>query len=721
MEGKGKKKNKKKVLEPSQADNTKTQKANNEVNNKTLPTKEQNMLNKAVKFYEQNQHKQGLKICKQILSNNKCSGHTETLAFKGLMLQELGRNSEAEEAIRLGLKNDPRNLGCWKALAKLHREAKNLKDSIKCLRNCLKLSPGNLDILRNLSDLAIQTSDLEGYSKARFDILQLKPTQRAAWGGLAVSHHLLGDYEMALAVLDEFDASQSQVNRSLVGDMIQSVFNKKTDYNYEYSEILKYHFKVLVEAGRLENALKFLQANRDSITDKVFLLDEECELRMKMSPDKEQIVKVLLDLIQRNPYRTDYYEKFIQVSEMTKEEDILNFLSGEEEKHKSNSVPVLLSLKYAADDNFRSKFAELITKKLEKGILTAFTPLASLYTSQHKAETIGAVLGDLSKEKDDRPAVLLFYHAQHAYHRNQLAEANSIMDEVLTKASEHPEPEFHLFKGKLLHKSKKTSEAIEEVSKAFQLDPTDKYIGSKLAKYQLADNRVEDAVATMANFTKPGVKPVEYLEEIQDTPFILNLARAYSRLGKHEYTVKYCYIILDIFQRMEDDLIDFHQFSLTKLRLCAYHSTIKQIQSIRNHPDFVNAAMLGVEGLIQLYDKNSEAGTQNPNSKKGKKITQETGGRLDIGRIEQCDHLAETAEFIRHLDIVGPEYPRSHEVKAEVYVRRSKPLLVARSVSRLGKDADTKKFLLWIQRYLETEDLNENIVKVLQSFLEDRI
>ena len=30
---------------------------------------------------------------------------------------------------------------------------------------------------------------------------------------------------------------------------------------------------------------------------------------MKMSSDKEQTVKVLSDLIQRNPYRTEYYEK----------------------------------------------------------------------------------------------------------------------------------------------------------------------------------------------------------------------------------------------------------------------------------------------------------------------------------------------------------------------------------------------------------------------------
>ena len=45
-------------------------------------------------------------------------------------------------------------------------------------------------------------------------------------------------------------------------------------------------------------------------------------------------------------------------------------------------------------------------------------------TNPSKAETIGAVLGDLSKEKDDRPAVLLFYHAQHAYYRNQLAEVS---------------------------------------------------------------------------------------------------------------------------------------------------------------------------------------------------------------------------------------------------------------------------------------------------------
>jgi peptide alpha-N-acetyltransferase len=65
-----------------------------------------------------------------------------------------------------------------------------------------------LQILRDLSLLQIQIRDLEGYRDTRYQLLQLRPTQRVSWIGYAMSYHLLKDYNIALSILDEFAKTQ---------------------------------------------------------------------------------------------------------------------------------------------------------------------------------------------------------------------------------------------------------------------------------------------------------------------------------------------------------------------------------------------------------------------------------------------------------------------------------------------------------------------------------
>ena len=99
------------------------------------------------KCYEQKQYKNGLKFAKQILSNPKFQEHggklnrafsvlgkcitilllrksflyliyaticiTETLAMKGLTLNNLGRKEEAYDYVRRGLRADLRSHVCW--------------------------------------------------------------------------------------------------------------------------------------------------------------------------------------------------------------------------------------------------------------------------------------------------------------------------------------------------------------------------------------------------------------------------------------------------------------------------------------------------------------------------------------------------------------------------------------------------------------------------------
>ncbi|MGH0139066.1 UNVERIFIED_CONTAM: hypothetical protein FKN15_068150 [Acipenser sinensis] len=136
--------------------------------------------------YEHKQYRNGLKFCKQILSNSKFAEHGETLAMKGLTLNCLGKKEEAYDL----------------------RSDKKYDEAIKCYRNALKWDKDNLQILRDLSLLQIQMRDLEGYRETRYQLLQLRPAQRASWIGYAIAYHLLEDYEMAAKILEEFRKTQ---------------------------------------------------------------------------------------------------------------------------------------------------------------------------------------------------------------------------------------------------------------------------------------------------------------------------------------------------------------------------------------------------------------------------------------------------------------------------------------------------------------------------------
>ena len=55
-----------------------------------------------------------------------------------------------------------------------------------------------MQILRDLSLLQIQIRDLEGYRDTRYQLLQLRPTQRVSWIGYAMAYHLLNDFAALL-------------------------------------------------------------------------------------------------------------------------------------------------------------------------------------------------------------------------------------------------------------------------------------------------------------------------------------------------------------------------------------------------------------------------------------------------------------------------------------------------------------------------------------------
>lgn len=129
--------------------------------------------------------------------------------MKGLTLNCLGRKEEAYEFVRRGLRNDLKSHVCWHVYGLLQRSDKKYDEAIKCYRNALKWDKENIQILRDLSLLQIQMRDLEGYRETRYQLLKLRPGQRASWIGYAISYHLLKDHEMAFTILEEFRKTQN--------------------------------------------------------------------------------------------------------------------------------------------------------------------------------------------------------------------------------------------------------------------------------------------------------------------------------------------------------------------------------------------------------------------------------------------------------------------------------------------------------------------------------
>lgn len=128
--------------------------------------------------------------------------------MKGLILNYCNKKAEAYECAAKGLKNDLKSHVCWHVYGLLQRSDRKYDEAIKCYRNALKCDPDNLQILRDLSLLQIHIRDLEGYKDTRYQLLQLRPTQRASWIGYAMAYHLLSNFEIANNILEEFCKTQ---------------------------------------------------------------------------------------------------------------------------------------------------------------------------------------------------------------------------------------------------------------------------------------------------------------------------------------------------------------------------------------------------------------------------------------------------------------------------------------------------------------------------------
>ncbi|XP_013092787.2 N-alpha-acetyltransferase 15, NatA auxiliary subunit-like [Biomphalaria glabrata] len=708
-----------------------------------LPPKENAFFKRILKCYEQKHYKSGLKFAKQILSNPKFAEHGETLAMKGLTLNCLGRKEEAYDFVRRGLRNDLTSHVCWHVYGLLQRSDRKYDEAIKCYRNALKWDKDNLQILRDLSLLQIQMRDLEGYRETRYQLLALRPGQRASWIGYAMAYHLLKDYDMCLKILEEFRKTQTP----------------KPVYDYEHSELLLYQNMVMQEAGMNQEAIEHLKTFDKQIVDRLYVQETTAHLYMFLG-QPEKAAEIYRELLSRNPENWNYYKGYEKALFLEdKPDERMKMYRSIMEQFPRATMPKRLPLDFATDDVFRDLIDDYLKKSLRKGVPPSFVSIKSVYKDPVKVKVIEDLVlsyvdnliktGKFDSKGEVEPATSLlwayYYLAQHFDYLKNIEKAL----EYVNLGIEHTPLliELYVLKAKIYKHAGDMDEAVRLMDEAQSLDTADRYINCKCAKYMLRANLIQEAAEMCSKFTREGVSAVENLNEMQCMWFQTECSFAYKRLGKWGEALKKCHEIDRHFTEIIEDQFDFHTYCMRKMTLRSYVGLLRLEDSLRSHPFYSRIAILALEIYLHLYDHpltdtdhDSDVNSENLSPSELKKMKRKqrkaqkkaelekeklkaeqekrdqnknkaADGEMDGPKEEELvpDKLARTEDpleqaihFLKPLQMLTPKCIVTHVMAYEIYSRKGKLLLMLQSIKRgVLADRNNPQFHICLIHFLQ--------------------
>lgn len=482
----------------------------------------------------------------QILKKNP--KHGETLAMKGLITNSLGRTVEAFTIAKEALRQDMKSHVCWHVYGLLYRSEKNFEESIKAYKMALKFEPESQQILRDLALLQIQMRDYQGYIESRRQILQGRPQLRQNWTGLAIAHHLAGNYVDAENVLTKFE---------------ETLKNPPVKTDVEHSEAGLYKNMVIADSGDIERALENLESIAKASLDKIAVLEKRAEYLLKLGRMEEAQAAYRV-LIERNAEKRVYYVGLEQALEL-KEEDTQKkkeLYAEFAEQYPRSDAPRRVPLNFldgtlyifflalghfiyiwrVTGDEFKAAADEYLQKLLKKGVPSTFANIKALYANPTKRQTIlelvegyyasleneepqvvekptnGETNGDVTKTTKPSEFKLwsMYFLGQHYDHyRTRDAEkALKFINEAVVLSPETVE--LHMTLARIHKHAGNLQKAMEKMDEARLLDTKDRYINTKCAKYQLRNDRNEDALKTMGLFTRVRIRhsPLQVLLQL---------------------------------------------------------------------------------------------------------------------------------------------------------------------------------------------------------------
>ncbi|GJQ13966.1 hypothetical protein GpartN1_g5757.t1 [Galdieria partita] len=630
----------------------------------SLPSKEQSIFKNILKYYETKQYKKALKCAESILK--KFPNHGETLALKGLVIAALNRKEEAYELVRRGLKNDLKSHICWHVYGLLYRGDQDYKEAAKAYLQALKFDPENIQILRDLALLQVQTRDYDGLILTRRKLVTIKPGIRNHWLGFAVACHLKGEMDIAVKILESYEGTLGKNSESfeVTADRRKEGSNQETktaqiEEIYETSETLLYHVMILQEMGSWKAALDYLERNKEKIVDSLSYLEFRANLLVQLllsqsisTEEFEQLYSgepetAIIQLLEMNPNNLEYIRLYMAVHSFRKGNVLNNgvpLFSSEsnvsieacnelQQRYPYSSSLERLSLEVAVGDEFLRRVKEYFSRFLYQGIPSLMTDCKSLYRDAAKVDIIEQVLNEfyhegLSKAADreafknekaydmqrsstraaltpDAALWSLYFLAQHF---DMKADTESALS-CINKAIDHTPTliEAYSVKSKIFKHAGGIFQSLQFANEARKLDLADRYLNCQCIKLALRLDMIPLAAAWMSLFTKEeGVKESQNIYDLQVIWYELESAEAHFRLKEFSKALKLFKAVERHFEDIIEDQFDFHSYCLRKATLRAYVRVLRLEDKLFGQKYYIRNA----KGLVRLFLEMSKVQTQ---------------------------------------------------------------------------------------------------------------
>ena len=624
-----------------------------------LPSKENALFRSIVKHYETKQYKKGLKASDNVLK--KFPEHGETWAMRGLTLNCMNRKDEAYDNVRKGLKYDLRSHVCWHVYGLLYRSDNNYHEAIKCYQNALRIDQDNLQILRDLYLLQIQIRDLKGYAETRRTLLQIKSNNRNNWIGFAISHHLSGNHDMAVDILDKF--------MTTIVD----------DGGYEQSEMLLYRNQILEESNQHERALELLERDSKLIKDQMFVKEKHAEYGLKLGRAQESLGQYQA-LLEINPANLVYHEGY-QASALLAESDtelaqatLVAFYDAQARAQPKEILWTRLPLEFSflSREAFESRLTRYIQHQCRRGVPSLGSDLAFVYRSSsenlHRTSILEDIIvsslksletqacfrplqEDTATKSDEHiqkepPMTLLWTTYLAAQHYDRMGDHAKALEYIDACIAHTPTiVDFYQRKGRILKHMGDIQAAANVMVQGRKIDLADRYINNKATEYLLRAHRNKDADDTIALFTRHEGQPRHNLFDMQCMWYEVSAGQSYLGQRRYAQALKNFSAVEKHFNDIWEDQFDFHSYCLRKMTIRAYFQMLRLTDELYAQPFFRAAAL----GMIQCYLALHDAKVVSANSCSGQpnngSTTTSSSSAAEKKKLKRAQAKARKAEF----------------------------------------------------------------------------
>jgi tetratricopeptide (TPR) repeat protein len=174
---------------------------------------------------------------------------------------------------------------------------------------------------------------------------------------------------------------------------------------------------------------------------------------------------------------------------------------------------------------------------------------------------------------------------------------------------EPTEPDFYMCRARLFKHAGDYASALESMDKARKMDLGDRYLNNKTIKYALRAGKPELALSLANLFVRKEEKSstlvMAELHEMQVMWFEYECGASALRRGNVIEALKQFACIEKHFDQFDEDMYDFHEFSLRKIQLRSYVALFRNDDKIRRAPVFRKMAHLALEALYRVMDEDA--------------------------------------------------------------------------------------------------------------------